>query len=108
MLHQTSQSRVFSHPEQMLDNFRIRLDERTTNLDRAVRQSLLQKRQSTASVAGKLEALNPLSILSRGYATISREGASITSVKQIGDHDALDIRMADGSVRATVLERKDI
>lgn len=108
MLHQTSQSRIFSHPEQMLDNFRIRLDERTTNLDRAVRQSLLQKRQSTASVAGKLQALNPLSILSRGYATISREGASITSIKQINDKDTLDIRMADGSVRATVLERKDI
>ena len=107
MLNQITQSRVFSRPEQMLDGFRQRLDEGEAELTRAVGQTLLQKRQSTAALAGKLQALNPLSILSRGYATVSREGISITSIKQINDNDTLDIRMADGSVRATVLQRKD-
>ncbi|MBE6565785.1 MAG: exodeoxyribonuclease VII large subunit [Ruminococcaceae bacterium] len=107
MLNQITQSRVFSRPEQMLDGFRQRLDEGEAELTRAVGQTLLQKRQSTAALAGKLQALNPLSILSRGYATVSREGISITSIKQINDNDTLDIRMADGSVRATVSQRKD-
>ena len=107
MLNQITQSRVFSRPEQMLDGFRQRLDEGEAELTRAVGQTLLQKRQSTAALAGKLQALNPLSILSRGYATVSREGVSITSIKQINDKDTLDIRMADGSVRATVSQRKD-
>ena len=108
ILNQIAQSRVFSRPEQMLDNFRMRLDEHGADLDRGVGQALLQRKQTVASVAGKLQALNPLSVLSRGYATISRDGASITSVKQINDNDTLDIRMADGSVRATVSQRKDI
>ncbi|MBQ3014142.1 MAG: exodeoxyribonuclease VII large subunit, partial [Clostridia bacterium] len=108
MLNQITQSRVFSRPEQMLDGFCQRLDEGEAELTRAMGQTLLQKRQSTAALAGKLQALNPLSILSRGYATVSREGTSITSIKQINDNDTLDIRMADGSVRATVLQRKDI
>lgn len=108
ILGQITASRVFSRPEQMLDNFRLRLDEHETDLNRAIEQTLLQRKQSTASLAGKLQALNPLSILSRGYATVSRDGASITSVKQINDNDTLDIRMADGSVRATVSQRKDI
>ena len=107
MLNQITQSRVFSLPEQMLDGFRQRLDEGEAELTRAVGQTLLQKRQSTAALAGKLQALNPLSILSRGYATVSREGTTITSIKQINDKDTLDIRMADGSVRATVSQRKD-
>ena len=107
MLNQITQSRVFSRPEQMLDGFRQRLDEGEAELTRAVEQTLLQKRQSTAALAGKLQALNPLSILSRGYATVSREGTTITSIKQINDKDTLDIRMADGSVRATVSQRKD-
>jgi exodeoxyribonuclease VII large subunit len=107
-LGQLTASRVFTRPEQMLDNFRMRLDEKETNLNRAIGQKLLQKQQITASVAGKLDAMNPLSILSRGYATISREGLSITSVKQIKENDTLDIRMADGSVTATVSQRKDI
>ena len=106
-MNQIAQSRVFSRPEQMLDNFRMRLDEHEADLDRGVGQALLQRKQTVASVAGKLQALNPLSVLSRGYATISRDGASITSVKQINDNDTLDIRFADGSVRATVSQRKD-
>ncbi|MBQ4274296.1 MAG: exodeoxyribonuclease VII large subunit, partial [Clostridia bacterium] len=107
ILNQITQSRVFSRPEQMLDGFRQRLDEGEAELTRAVEQTLLQKRQSTAALAGKLQALNPLSILSRGYATVSREGTTITCIKQINDKDTLDIRMADGSVRATVSQRKD-
>jgi exodeoxyribonuclease VII large subunit len=108
VLNQLTQSRVFARPEQMLDNFRMRLDEKESNLDRAVGQALLQKRQATASLAGKLGALNPLAVLSRGYATVSREGASVTSAEQINENDTLDIRFADGSVRATVLQRKDM
>ncbi len=107
ILNQLTQSCAFSRPEQMLDNFRMRLDEHEADLNRTLEQSLKQKGQSVASIAGKLQALNPLSILSRGYATVSRDGASITSVKQINDNDTLDIRMADGSVRATVSQRKD-
>ncbi len=108
ILNQIAQSRVFSRPDQMLDHFRIRLDEREADLSRAVEQTILQKRQTTASLVGKLQALNPLSVLARGYATVSKDGKSITSVKQINDNDTLDIRMADGSVRATVSQRKDI
>lgn len=108
VLNQLTQSRVFARPEQMLDNFRMRLDEKESNLDRTVGQALLQKRQATASLAGKLGALNPLAVLSRGYATVSREGASVTSAEQINENDTLDIRFADGSVRATVLQRKDM
>lgn len=108
ILNQIAQSRVFSRPDQMLDHFRICLDECEADLSRAVEQTILQKRQATASLVGKLQALNPLSVLARGYATVSKDGKSITSVKQINDNDTLDIRMADGSVRATVSQRKDI
>ena len=107
-LEQLTASRMFSRPDQMLDGFRIRLDECEANLNRTVNQALLQKRQNTAALAGKLQALNPLSILSRGYATVSKDGVALTSVKQIHDNDTLDIRMADGSIRATVSQRKDI
>jgi exodeoxyribonuclease VII large subunit len=107
VLSQLTQSRVFSRPEQMLDDFRVCLDEHGADLERALGQTFRQKEQSVASLAGKLQALNPLSILARGYATLSRDGASITSVKQINENDTLDIRMADGSVRATVSQRKD-
>ena len=108
ILDRITQSRVFSRPEQMLDSFRIRLDEHEVDLNRAIELTIGQKRQSTAAVAGKLQALNPLAVLARGYATVSHDGTSVTSIQQIQERDTLDIRFADGSVRATVTERKDI
>lgn len=107
MLNQIAQSRIYKYPEQMLDGFCQRLDEREASLNRAAEQLLLQKRQSTVAIAGKLQALNPLAVLARGYATVSRDGTTIASAKQIQDNDTLDIRFADGSVRATVSKRKD-
>ena len=107
VLSQLTASRVFARPEQMFENFYVRLDEHESDLNRGIGQMLLQKKQSTASLAGKLQALNPLAVLARGYATVSKDSASVTSIKQINDNDMLDIRMADGSLRATVLQRKD-
>ena len=106
-LEQIKASRVFNRPDRMLDGFRLRIDEREADLSRAIGQAILQKRQNVTSVAGKLQALNPLAVLARGYATVSRDGVSITSVQQINDNDTLDIRMADGSVNAMVTQRKD-
>ncbi len=108
ILKQIVGARVFSRPDQMLDNFRMRLDESEASLNRAVGQALRQKQQSMVAAVGKLQALNPLSVLARGYATVSRDGASVTSAEQINNHDILDIRFSDGTVRATVTQGKDI
>ena len=54
ILNQMTQSRVFAYPERMLDSFRVRLDEQDADLNRVIEQAILQKKQSTASVAGKL------------------------------------------------------
>jgi exodeoxyribonuclease VII large subunit len=48
----------------------------------------------------RLEALSPLAVLSRGYAAVSRENVTLTSVKDVRNGDRLKIRFADGAVDA--------
>lgn len=51
----------------------------------------------------KLDALSPLKVLTRGYAMVqSEQGSVIRSVKQIADGDAVQIKLSDGSVSASV------
>lgn len=53
-----------------------------------------------------LSAMNPLNVLSRGYAAVSVGGKMVSSVNEIKENDILDILMSDGSVKTQVLERK--
>ena len=107
ILDRITQSRVFSRPEQMLDSFRLRLDEREAALERAAGQTMRYKQQSMQAIAGRLQALSPMAVLARGYATVGQNGATITSIQQINEQDVIEIRFADGAARAKVLERKD-
>jgi len=56
----------------------------------------------------KLELLNPLSIMKKGYSVTKKDGKILKSVADIKKQDQLDILLNDGSVIATVNEvRKD-
>ncbi len=104
-LRAVTERRPFAHPEQLFDGYRMRLAQAEDKLLRASDHALLQKRQELAAAAGKLEALNPLSVLSRGYAAVSREGKTVMLSSALQAGDELDIRFSDGAVRATVQQK---
>jgi exodeoxyribonuclease VII large subunit len=53
----------------------------------------------------RLAALNPYAVLQRGYAIVSDEqGQVISSTKQVSTDTALQIRVADGKIKAQVTE----
>lgn len=60
-------------------------------------------RDRLSANAGKVDALSPLSILSRGYAITEKGGALIKSTDQLSINDEIGVILSDGSVRATVI-----
>jgi len=51
--------------------------------------------------SGRLEAMSPLAVLSRGYALVTDAGGhTITSSTTIGPGSVMTIRFADGSMSA--------
>lgn len=59
-------------------------------------------REKLALSCEKMNAMNPLSVLRRGYAIAETEGAVIYSVDSLKEADSIDIRLSDGKVSATV------
>ena len=57
-----------------------------------------------AITAGKLEALSPLSVLSRGYSFVEQGGSVVDSVKKLSVGESIDLVMRDGRASA-VIER---
>ncbi len=56
------------------------------------------------ALAGKLDALSPLGVISRGYAMVNFGGKLIKSVKDITVNDEINIKLSDGTVSAKVID----
>ena len=50
----------------------------------------------------KLTALNPLSVLSRGYSVVTKDGVGVSGVKELSGGDRISIRFADGCADAVI------
>ena len=107
ILRQIAQSRVFTSTDRLLDVYRMRVAEADANLERAKEQWMTKHRNTLASLAGRLEALNPLSVLARGYAAVSMDGKTVTSADELKPCNVIDVRFADGVVYASVLDEKE-
>ena len=79
-----------------------RVCELSKNANAAFSASVADKKLEFLTNVGKLEALNPLSVLARGYSVIQRDGKTVLSVNDLEVEDSITVRLSDGSVCATV------
>jgi len=101
ILDTLAQSAVLRHPDRMLDGVRMRLSEAESGLDRAMQRREEQAMNRLQTLSGRLAALNPLAVLSRGYAAVGVEDTgTVTRACQVRAGDMLKIRFADGVVSA--------
>ncbi|MFA5602706.1 MAG: exodeoxyribonuclease VII large subunit [Bacilli bacterium] len=60
------------------------------------------------NLLNKLEVLNPLSVLKRGYTVIKMKNKAISNVDKLNKDDLIDINFKDGIVNAKILEIKEV
>ena len=72
-------------------------------LDVAMTRQLADKKNEFVSLTSKLEALNPLSVLSRGFSAVfGDDGKLVKSSTELKVGDNIGLRLKDGEVRASV------
>ena len=104
-LAQLSKSRALTSPQNFIDDKRMVLLSTSTRLEQNMKLALTEKRGKFASLTASLEALNPMSVIARGYSAVYDEsGKLIKSVSQIEKGDRFTFRTTDGSVVGDVVE----
>ncbi len=94
-----AKSRALTSPKNFIDDKRMALLSLSTSLEAQMKLSLTNKRAQFASLTASLEALNPMSVISRGYSAVfDGEGKLIKSTAQIKCGDRFTFRTTDGSV----------
>jgi exodeoxyribonuclease VII large subunit len=87
-----------------LERQRDRLTASGTRLERAAGLLVERRRTALDGSAARLRTLSPLATLERGYAIVRHENSVVRSAAALAGGDQIDIRLAEGSVSATVAE----
>jgi len=97
-----------AHPGARLQQHSQRLDEFEARMDRALRARLATASTRVGSAARALQAVSPLATLGRGFAIVTRaaDGTLVTAADQLAIGERFDARLAEGSLLASVLERR--
>ena len=94
---------LFTHPERLYMEKEKELAHVLKTLQQQSTLTLEHFTNPYNQVLSKLETLNPLLTMKRGYSITRREGEVITSSKQVKKDDVLDITLADGSITSKVV-----
>ena len=88
-----------------MEDRRLILDSLNERLVNAEGITIERKKALLAKSAAQLSALNPLAVLSRGYAAVfDRDGGVIKDVSDLSCGDRISLKLSEGSLRATVDE----
>ena len=89
---------VIKNPNTVISIKRELLSEIREKLLNKFEASIKDKCNQLALSSEKLNALNPLSVIQRGYSVAEKNGVIIKSVKDISVGDRIDMRVCDGAV----------
>ncbi|MBQ1769653.1 MAG: exodeoxyribonuclease VII large subunit [Turicibacter sp.] len=93
------------NPTLKVEHSRQQLDFLMQRLTQSMNQQLLEHKQNYHVLLTKLEILNPLSILKKGYSVLTDEFAqTITTVEAITIGQTISVALDDGIVKASVKE----
>jgi exodeoxyribonuclease VII large subunit len=97
---------VLNSPLEPIRSKAMELDRLQGYFQKAMGNRFREQQQSLQSIAGRLDAINPVSVLARGYSiTANSIGELVSDSKQVGVGDIVTTRLAKGTLTCR-LEQK--
>lgn len=105
MLDTIASVRVLRDPAVLTVPHKTQLETATQRLLACGRQRWMTEKEKLSTLSGRLDAMSPLKVMSRGYAVLSHEdGRLVTSVLDVQEGEPLIGRLADGTLKLSVLK----
>lgn len=94
---------VLSSPAKLLEDKRMTVLFQSGRLDAAWEKEKMNADARLAQASARLGALNPLSVLARGYGVVTdAEGQVVRTTKDVKKGDSVTLRVSDGNIHAVV------
>ena len=93
-------------PEKVLDDKVTRVERAKERLELLSSSHVRAAQSSFATLCARLEGVNPLAVLSRGYSVLEKDsGEIVSSVSELEVDQSVTVRLADGSIAARVTQK---
>lgn len=89
-------------PQSKIEKYEKNMELLLNKSQNLINEKYNEKSNDITKISAKLESLNPLSILSRGYSIAEKDGSVITSSSQLNKGDNFTLEFSDGKINATV------
>ncbi len=90
-------------PGARLENARTRISRAGELLHKTMVNTVDSKRLMLGAAVGRLEGVNPMSVINRGYSmTLDGSGNIVSSIRDVNTGDGISVRIKDGSIFARV------
>ena len=108
-LHILSEGKGMGLVAHRLDSKRLTLDHLAARMENAVRGGIEKRRSGLEATILRLNALNPLAVMSRGFATVrdKRSGEHITTASALQKGALVTVSFKDGDVGAIVVSEAE-
>ena len=107
-LDQLANRSVLTRPLDRIRQESLEVDRLDQQMGRLMQQQITVRRHQMSELSGRLESLNPLSVLARGYSlTSDATGTILTDFDSIQVGDTISTRLAQGTLTSQV-ERKSL
>lgn len=104
LLGSLSKSRALTMPGEITRALKERILTNAKNINSSFNAILDRYRSDFNALSGRLGALNPLAVLSRGYgAVFDGEGKVVKSVENLNIGEKIKVRLSDGSFDANIV-----
>lgn len=97
-------NKVLRNPLVAYDVKKEKINNYVTLLNKNITSTIVNNKHTYDILVNKLELLNPLNILSKGYSIVTKEDNVILKKDQLSVNDKINIRLAEGNVKAKVEE----
>lgn len=92
----------FLKPADMIKSHRQYLDNLMLSCQSSVQLNVKKNRLDFSGLVGKLDAMSPLKVLSRGYVMATKDDKVLTSSSHVAHGDELNLCFSDGNVKCEV------
>ncbi len=106
LLSRVLEKGAFRDTAALTEDRRERLSELSLELSDAIRDLIDAKKSSLLLASEKINILNPLSVLTRGFSVAQKNGKAIRTKSDVALGDRIEVRLKDGVLGALV-ERKE-
>ena len=103
-VRELSSTPCFYSRKTIVESYNSKVSELKNSLDRQYSKTIEDNFCKALSLYSKLDVLDPLKVLIRGYSIVLKDGKSVNSVQDVAQGSDIDIRMSDGNMKCKVLE----